>query len=87
MDCVKGRSRNVRFNRKERRQIRTVTMSNVEDLKLRLSQLEEELEDTRNNLYRAAECGNTLLNTNQLLNERLEAREKEYSEQLEVNPC
>ena len=56
----------------------------VDSLKLRVSQLEEELENTRNNLYKAAECGNTLLSTNQLLNDKLETLEKEHAEKLEV---
>ena len=56
----------------------------METLQLRVAQLQEELEEAQNNLYRAAECGNTLLSTNQLLNDKLEAREKEYAEQIEV---
>ena len=56
----------------------------MESLQLRVAQLQEELEEAQNNLYRAAECGNTLLSTNQLLNDKLEAREKEYAEQIEV---
>ena len=47
-------------------------------------QLREELEDTRIKLQKAAECGNSLLSTNQLLNDKLEAREKEYAKHLEV---
>lgn len=54
-----------------------------ESLQLSVTQLQEELEETKNNLFKAAECGNTLLGTNQLLNDKLEAREKEYAEQLE----
>lgn len=56
-----------------------------ESLQLSVTQLQEELEETKNNLFKAAECGNTLLGTNQLLNDKLEAREKEYAEQLEVS--
>ena len=56
-----------------------------ESLQWRISQLEEELEEAQKNLHKAAECGNTLLGTNQLLNDKLEAREKEYAEQLEVS--
>ncbi len=56
----------------------------VKSLQLRVSQLEEELEDKLGKLYKAAEFGNTLLSTNQLLNDKLEAREKEHSVLLEV---
>jgi len=56
-----------------------------ESLLLKVSQLKEELEETRNNLFKAAECGNTLLGTNQLLNDKLESREKEHAEQIEVS--
>lgn len=52
----------------------------------RVAQLQEELEETQAKLYKAAECGNTLLGTNQLLNDKIESREKEYAEQLEVSP-
>lgn len=60
-------------------------MDSIESLRLKVSQLEEDLEDTQENLYKAAECGNTLLGTNQLLNDKLEAREKEYAARLEVS--
>lgn len=64
---------------------RLVMASDSVELESRISQLEEELEETRNNLFKAAECGNSLLSTNQLLNEKLETLEKEHVEQLEVN--
>lgn len=56
----------------------------IESLQLRVSELEWALQEKKTNLYRAAECGNSLLSTNQLLNDKLEAREKEHSEQIEV---
>ena len=59
-------------------------MDTVERLQLRVSQLEEELEGTCDNLFRAAECGKTLLASNQMLSDKLEKREKEFAEQLEV---
>ena len=56
----------------------------AETLLLRLSELEDELQVKKEDLYKAAKCGNSLLSTNQLLNDKLESREKEYSEQIEV---
>lgn len=59
-------------------------MVSIESLQLRVSQLEDELEERTANLYKAAECGNSLLSTNQLLNDKLEAWEEEHSKELEV---
>lgn len=60
-------------------------MVSIESLQLRVSQLEEELEETRGNVFQAAECGKTLLASNQMLTDKLEKREKEYVQQLEVS--
>ena len=60
-------------------------MESQAGLELRVSQLEEQLEEKTSNLHKAVECGNSLLSTNQLLNDKFEAREKECSERLEVN--
>ncbi len=46
---------------------------------------QERIEKLENDLYKAAECGSALLSTNQLLNDKLENREREYAEQLEVS--
>lgn len=59
-------------------------MVSVTSLQQKVSQLEEELEETRSNVFQAAECGKTLLASNQMLTEKLEKREKEYAQQLEV---
>lgn len=54
------------------------------ELESEISQLQEKLEEASEKLHKAGEFGNALLATNQQLNENLEAREKEYAEQLEV---
>jgi len=59
-------------------------MSSTESLRLRIAELEDELEEKTENLCKAAEFGKSLLSTNQLLNDKLDARESEYCKQLEV---
>ena len=56
----------------------------TDSLQQRVSELEDELEEKTENLRKAAEFGKTLLSTNQLLNDKLEAGEAEHSKQLEV---
>ena len=57
----------------------------IKSLQLKVTQLEEELEEAHSNLIKAAECGKTLLSANQSLSDKVEAREKEYAQQLEVS--
>lgn len=59
-------------------------MVSIAGLQLKVSQLEEELEETCSNALQAAECGKALLDSNQMLTDKLENREKEYAQQLEV---
>ncbi len=58
--------------------------TSLENLQQRICELEDELEEKTENLCKAAEFGKSLLSTNQLLNDKLDARETEYSKQLEV---
>ena len=58
--------------------------SEEDSLRLRVYDLENELEEKTENLFKAAEFGKSLLGTNQLLNDKLDATESEYSKQLEV---
>ena len=60
-------------------------MSSSESLRLRIVELENELEEKTENLCKAAEFGKSLLSTNQLLNDKLDTQETEYSKQLEVS--
>ena len=56
-----------------------------ESLRLEVSQLREDLEVAQDNAHRAAEFGKTLLASNETLSDKLEKREKEFAQQLEVS--